>query len=276
MGNLNPIYLKKEDVEDVAGFLGSDFDYCKERIINYSSKELAKIWHEVNPATPAEIMQFYSDNPLYIFELTKANASKERLEFHGAVIDFLLRNYPANSHAKVLDFGSGVGSDAIRFSEKGYEITFADIPGKTAEFAKYRFKKRNINARFIPIVSDTIRLKERYDIIICFDVLEHICNPIKILSNLVKHLTDKGVIAIINCPSDDDGEHPCHLPHTFLPLGRLWVQTLDCVGLVNVNSAKHVYKKALFMKSLLKKIRYYLWRISSLYIIRVTTDGSGN
>lgn len=274
MGNLDPVYLKNEDINDVAGFIGSDFEYCKERIINYNSKELAKRWHEVNPKTDTEIMQFYSDNPFYIFELTKACASKERLEFHGAVIDYLLENYPANNHARVLDFGSGIGSDAIKFAEKGYEINFADIPGKTAEFAKYRFEKRNIKARFIPITGDAISLDEKYDIIICFDVLEHICNPIKTLSRLVKHLNANGVIAIINCPSDEDGDHPCHLPRTFLPLGKLWLQTLDCVGLVNVNGTKHVYEKESLMKSLLKRMRYYLWKISSLYIIRVPMDGS--
>ncbi|MDP3791008.1 MAG: class I SAM-dependent methyltransferase [Candidatus Omnitrophota bacterium] len=269
MGNLNPIYLKKEDIEEVAEFMGLDFASCKERIINYSSMELARRWHRMNPMTHTEIVQFYNDNPLYVFELTKANASKERLEFHGAVIAFLLKNYPASSHPKVLDFGSGVGSDAIKFSEKGHQVSFADIPGKTAKFAEYRFKKRNINACFVPITGEALNLKEKYDIIICFDVLEHISNPIKTLSGLVKHLTDNGVIGIINCPNDENGDHPCHLPHTFLSLGKLWQQTLDYAGLVEAVGSRHVYRKATGLKSFLKKTRYYFWNMTSLYVSRV-------
>lgn len=263
--NTTPIYLKTIEVEEVASFLGISFEECKERIIKYNPQELAENWRKVNPRTEKEIRNFYAMNSLYLFELTKGNASKERADFQGKVLGCLFEFYPPDLFRRVLDFGAGVGSDLLKFLERGYEASFSDLPGITAEFIKYRLKMRNFTAKFIPIEDKLPNLMDEYDIIICFDVLEHVWDPIKTLNFLVDHLSTKGVIAIINCPDDEDGDHPCHLPHTFPILGQFWLPYLDYVGLTGIREGKHIYKKASFFKRLIKKIRYYIWRKTGLY-----------
>ena len=151
MSKLNIINLSNNDIEEISDFLKIDFEYCKNRIINFEPKEMAGEWQKANPMTTADILRFYADNNLYIFELTKANASKERNELHGKIINFLLDYYLPSSHPRVLDYGAGVGTDTIKFAEKGYKTFWADIPGKTSEFVKHRLKRRNIGSEYIAI-----------------------------------------------------------------------------------------------------------------------------
>lgn len=75
--------------------------------------------------------------------------------------------------------------------------------------------------------------------------MEHVVNPFETLLFLSRHLSEIGVIALINCPYDE-GENPCNLPLTFPVLGKLWPQTLDYVGLIPVKNCSHVYKKIVF------------------------------
>lgn len=265
MSELTLTYLTDVEVEEVASFLGIGFDECKEKIINYIPKEIAKNWLKLNPCSDAETRNFYSSNELYLFELTRANASLERMNFHGKVLEALFTFFPPQHYSKMLDFGAGVGSDILKFLEKGYDASFADIQGKTTEFVKYRLKRRNLEAKFIPIEGSPIEFEEKYSIIICFDVLEHVWDPIATLRSLVAQLTENGVIAIINCPNDEDGDHPCHLPHTFSTLGVFWLPWLDNIGLVGVRGQTKIYRKASLMKKILKKIRFALWRKTGFY-----------
>jgi 2-polyprenyl-3-methyl-5-hydroxy-6-metoxy-1,4-benzoquinol methylase len=263
--------LDNKTIEEVSSFLGMNFDQCKKRIINFDDKEMAEEWRALNPKTPGEILDFYKNTDLYILDLTQANASLERKNFHGRAVDYLLANYSAEKKLTVLDFGSGVGEEIIKFSKKGYDVTFCDVDGKTSNFVKHRLKHRNLTAKFVPIEGGFPVLSKKYDIIIVFDVLEHVPNPVQLLRFLVNRLSHKGVMAIINCPHDD-GNHPCHLSSTFAVLGKNWPQTLDAVGLVPLEQADNLYKKPGLKKRIIGRMRFIFWKLTSLYVIRVSKE----
>lgn len=268
MSNLKIDSLDDETIQEVASFLGMSFGQCKERLLKFDDGEMADEWRRINPKTPEEIIAFYKNTNLYILDLTQANASNERRNFHGDVVKYLMDNFPPSRNPLVLDYGSGVGEEVIRFSSAGYKVSYCDIPGRTAEFLGYRLGKRNLTAEFIPIGEGAFRLEKKFDIIFLFDVLEHTPDPLKILNMLVKHLSPNGVMAIINCPHDD-GNHPCHLASTFSILGNNWSQTLDYVGLVPLDGESRIYRKAKLAKLFICRVRYFIWRMTSLYVIRV-------
>ncbi len=273
MGNIEPAFIAEEDIKEISEYLGRSNDYCRDAILNYDPGQHAELWHKMAPKTEKELFEFYSTTDHYIFELTRSNASKERHAFHGRVIESLMGKYTSETHKKVLDYGSGVAADAIKFGSRGYQVTIADIPGKTSDFARYRLKRRNIPHEFIPITQEFPIIGEKYDIILCFDVLEHVMSPVTTLKHLVRHLKGDGVMAIINCPDDGGGTHPCHLQHTFLDLGKLWPLTLDNVGLVPVDNCNHLYRKPSFSKKTRIKLRYLFWRATSLYVTRISKVG---
>ena len=54
-----------------------------------------------------------------------------------------------NGVKKVVDYGAGIGQDSIMRAMNGMEAAAVDLPGKTFDFAKFRFKKRGLNIKTI-------------------------------------------------------------------------------------------------------------------------------
>lgn len=264
MGSLNPVYLTEEDIVDISTFLDLDRDYCRKRILNYKTEEMAEAWDRAAPKTEEDIRRFYQTTDLYIWEQLQTHASAERRECVGKMIDFLLQKYPPSSYPRVLDYGAGIGTDVITFAQRGYEVFFADVSGLISDFARHRLKRRNLKATFIPVESGIPENIGQFDIIICLEVLEHLPDPIKVLRLFYKSLSPKGVMAITTTPTDFGGKVPLHLPSTFPTLGKHWYLTLDRIGLDSLGD--NLYRKASGAKGILKKLRYFFWKITGLYI----------
>jgi 2-polyprenyl-3-methyl-5-hydroxy-6-metoxy-1,4-benzoquinol methylase len=64
-----------------------------------------------------------------------------------------------------LDYGAGVGDLCIELRRKGYNVTYADVGGKTFEFAKWLFERKNVNIPMINLSKQD--LEDKYDTIIC-------------------------------------------------------------------------------------------------------------
>ena len=79
----------------------------------------------------------------------------------------------------------------IRCAERGFkDFTYYDLEGKTMNFAKWRFAKRGIKVQIIKSSDEEDRLEGKYDSIFCFDVLEHVTEPIKHAERLIKHVQE--------------------------------------------------------------------------------------
>ena len=151
--------------------------------------------------------------------LKRINAAYANIKTHAAdLAEFLGEDpeklAPSILHrigGRILDFGGGDGDMTLRLARRGLNIEYCDVPGRTMEFAQWRFKKHGFD---IPcIVSDdpdTVKLNGLYDIIICMDVLEHLVGPMRYCEILYKHLRPSGVL--FTRPSFTHDElHPMHL-----------------------------------------------------------------
>lgn len=104
---------------------------------------------------------------------------------------------------KILDFGCGVGTVSMYLSSKGHTVIGVDVSkkaiGKAKESAAFN---RLLNTNFMTLDEwerKKTSLKE-FDLIICFEVLEHVKNDIKTLRSLKKVLKHKGLI-LVSVPS---------------------------------------------------------------------------
>jgi len=95
---------------------------------------------------------------------------------------------------KVLDFGCGSGLVSYGLSKVlGGSITGVDTDNEMIRISKRWLKRSKINnIHFINM--DVRRFDERFDLIVCTDVLEHVSDRRKCLNILYEHLNPNGLL----------------------------------------------------------------------------------
>lgn len=180
--------------------------YKFEKAEELFSREWAK--HKLDKdSTEEKIKYFYNATELEIFELMNWHSKglEEGPLRYVCALD-IVKKLGGN---KYLDFGSGVGSGTILFARNGFQVYLADISTPLLDFAKYRFKKRMLSAEFIDLKSENLP-DHFFDVITVFDVLEHIKDPIGLLTELREQIHDNGII-ILNTPFREDKDRPMHI-----------------------------------------------------------------
>lgn len=93
---------------------------------------------------------------------------------------------------KILEVGAGGGIWTNFFLKKGADITCVDINEKILKGNE----ELHPQAKFILADATTLRLNEKFDLIFVKDVIEHIKDDEKFLSNMNYHLKKDGLILI--------------------------------------------------------------------------------
>lgn len=100
-------------------------------------------------------------------------------------------------HHKVLDYGCGVGYGAYILSKAKF-VMAADISEEAILYANKHYKRENITYS----VQDTPMDHGDFDIITCFEVIEHVLDPVSILSSLSKSLSEDGLL-FVSSPNEE-------------------------------------------------------------------------
>lgn len=146
----------------------------------------------------SEIIQFFNEHyPLN-------DEQKLYLEIHAKRFETILGLIDKNSQAKVLDIGPSFLSELLyqRFEKKLTLLGFKEddsfgghLPNSSI-FEKVKFIEQDLN--FLKIDS---KYDEKYDLIICGEVLEHLyTSPNKLFQNFY-HLLNKNGVLIIQTPN---------------------------------------------------------------------------
>jgi SAM-dependent methyltransferase len=106
---------------------------------------------------------------------------------------------------KALDIGCGHGYYTSKLLQLGYAVDAIDISPENIDITKRRLKETtnssNVNLHNIDLFEfDT---KEKYDVIICLEVLEHLEKDVKALELMNAWLKDDGTL-IISVPHRED------------------------------------------------------------------------
>lgn len=257
--------VEQDDLELLSEFTGLSVDGCVARLRSYRVEEMAAAWRKRNPTTPEEIRRFYAETDLYLWELLTWNGSEEYAPYLRR-IGSLADAWPPSQFPRALDYGCGVGTTALRLSELGYQVTVADVPGRTFDFAKARLRRHGINFEAVDLTTDEPPLpSEGWDVITCFDVIEHVPDPAAIARLLVKALRRGGGAAIVASFDTEEALWPHHLAAGTVRFGshrwRLFLQ-----GLGMRQRGDHVYRKADRIAAALLKARYAAWKTTGFYV----------
>jgi SAM-dependent methyltransferase len=218
--------VRTELVGEAAEFLGITVDEGWRRLGRASDRFVEEWRQQVDdPTDPEALTRFYNRTDSELFELIEWHAN-DPIHYRTLIV----RDLAAARHGRrVLDYGSGIGNDALVLAEAGFKVTIADIADPLLSFAAWRLRRRGFEVKTIDLKSQA--LPERaYDLVACFDVLEHIPRPLDVVRNIRRAL-DEGGLFVMHAPFGDDPVHPMHVVHCDVVTPRmrsLGFQPVDC------------------------------------------------
>ena len=189
-------------------FLGRDFIYGCD-----SSWELAKDWNSKKRDSIDSILDFYENTRWYVYNLTLWSACGQRSQYVKMATQ-MLRTYAVKS---VLDFGSGVGTDALDFAELEFIVETYEINILCNGFFEWRKKRRNLD---IVIHSELSSISKEFDLLWSMDVIEHLQEPVAMLSPLLQKC--RIFVYDTEFSGSSGGRHPFHFQHDEEELKKAW------------------------------------------------------
>ncbi len=215
---------QEEYVADVMAFTNTTHEQVRTRMKRGSVplKEEWEAWEKLGPMTDERMKDFYKKTTNYIYELAEwhlwvpdKRASDEQ------IVKDMKQLAPKN----ILDFGGGVGLNALLLAREGLDVTLADLDSTSLDFAQFRAKRHNIALKIWKTDKQAAPPDAKYDVILALDVLEHLPREVlrDMVDKLVKLKHDRTRI-IMSAPFGRTSVHPMHLDsneHTKQQVARL-------------------------------------------------------
>jgi len=197
--------LIESGLRELAEFYGISRQEAQQRCES-ALTDSKREWELSQRRTPDEIKNFYRTTQSYTFEHVWWHATDTTTN---SINVELLRYAQQIGASRYLDFGSGVGSNAILFGLHGFTVTLADISPAMLEFARWRLQRRGINAELIDLNQRELP-GEQFDFVTAVDVFEHLPCPENELRQLRQAIRVGGVLAF-NCRTGEDDDRPMHV-----------------------------------------------------------------
>ena len=171
------------------------------------------------------------------------------------------------SRGRLLDIGCALGSFTYT-AQKHFEVIGCDV----SQYAIEEAKKRHSDIPFLAARVDQIPLKGQFDVITCFDVLEHVADIDHVLRSL-KDLMHENTILVISVPVydslvgkiveilDDDETHLIKESRYF------WLDKLHRHH-YNILSIKGLFRNLFFGRYYISFFTKIFWKVSpAIYLI---------
>ena len=216
--------IRTELTREAADYLGLTVEEAQRRL-EQSSEDFPQEWNRMvtNPSDVTQLTRFYNESQAELFEQI-AWHSTELIHHRSLVCADLVSTLPGR---EFLDYGSGIGSNALVFGLAGFTITLADIADPLRNFAKWRCERRGLRVHAIDLKHETLP-SERYDVITCFDVLEHIPDAVGAVRRMRDALRPGGIL-FLYAPFGFDPERPMHVVHEDRVSSRMRSMGFDIV-----------------------------------------------
>lgn len=151
---------------------------------------------------------------------------------------------------KILMFGDGPGNDSLFLAKNGCKLDYYEVPGsRTYDFAVRRFQSYGFWDGMIRPVDDyqTI-LQGQYDVVLSFEVLEHLPQPETAIHGITAALKTGGIAIITEDFGDLAGYLPTHLRSGARYLGEAPFLFLKSHMLLSWYSQDELFKPYEFVK----------------------------
>lgn len=184
----------------------------------HNSKALAGLCNMVFPDSDLEWKAYCEEFPERVKDLRSMNGAEERfaegnitaIEVFRKTIEYMPRSlirrplqtflarqlmYQLTEEKKnrVLDYGCGAGNMGLLFAQAGFDTTLLEVEGEHTHFLRWRVKKHYLQAK---VLGDEDELG-KYDLVMLFNVLEHLMEPKKVLERITNSLDKDGYFCLM-------------------------------------------------------------------------------
>jgi len=196
---LGKIGLNKRWLLELKTYYGWKSDQQFYRAYAKRLKIVSTLWYQKPRKTEKQIRSFYQETDYAVL--------RQMLHHKNNCFPEIARYIPKNRKGIwFCEYGCGVAPVTSWLLPHFPNINFSlvDIDTPTLKFAKWRFRE-NPNVEIIKVPLNNLPLKRKYDLITCFEVLEHVTEPFKIIRHIVKHLKIGGML-FVDFIADEAGD----------------------------------------------------------------------
>lgn len=165
----------------------------------------------------AAMERFYRESDAFIFETLLYGQRPSRRAWNAAALERIERharkvNVPCSA-LRILLFGDGCGEDSLYLAGRGCRVDYFDVAGsRTFEFATRRFAYHGVLDRRVHVRTDLSSLQTRgYDVVLSFEVLEHLPQPQVAIQTMARLLKPGGIALISEAFECVNPAFPTHL-----------------------------------------------------------------
>lgn len=179
---------------ELALFLGEAFrpDWC--------SDEDTKVFEEVKRYP--EVATFYRESDILLYQSLGYWLNGWKRRYHSVLLQLGM------GRISILDYGCGAGYDGVCFLDYGYDVTFADLPGRSLDFCRWRVTRRAYEAQVLTL-DGHVEIPFHH-VVWCMDVIEHL--PPAEQVRMLDLLGTLGRVVIVNLIHDVRADGVIHYP----------------------------------------------------------------
>lgn len=154
------------------------------------------------------------------------------LEANPHFVSWLEKHMLDGANKKAIVVGCGLGDDAEKLAEYGFEVTAFDVSPKGIEWAKRLHPESKVNYSVADLFDLPDELKAKYDFILEIHTIQAL--PVSVREKAVKAVAElvapNGELLVI-CRGADEGETPENPP---FPLRKSELKKFDEAGLTEI------------------------------------------
>lgn len=173
---------------------------------------------------------------------------------------------------KVLDIacGSGYGSYILASNSSPKKVVGVDLNKDSIRYANHRYPHKSVSR----IVEDAIEFSsdEKFDIIICFETIEHIQKYDKLLKNLSTLLSENGCL-FLSTPIVETTTSQCYNPHHVIEwsINDFEILVKEHFKIVNkyVQNIKYKQLKINVYKKLYYKLKEFVFNVYNIKELKI-------
>lgn len=198
---------------------------------------VGKAWRAANPNPKSEneVNGFYMTTDSYVYELMAANHIVQTLYSYNVLVE-KLRSF--GNIDTVLDYGGGAGTLSILFKELGCNVLYADLPGRTYDFAAWRFRERKLDIPMVDLTRTRIE-NLKFNCILCTEVIEHLVNPVGVLGEF-KNSLKRDELLVVSESCEYTEQFSTHLPSNKQYGGDNFTRIMDGLGFEQILEKPYV------------------------------------